>query len=53
MFLTENLNEQLKARAGILNYSNAEFKGKDLTIVSGIHEKTLKHMLDKLVDATF
>ena len=30
----------------------AEFKSKDLTIVSGIHEQTLKHCLTKSIDVT-
>ena len=42
--------EQLKDRAEILIFSNAEFKSKDLTIVSGIHEQILKHWLTKSVD---
>ena len=41
----ENINkEQLKARAGIFIYSNAELKRKDLTIVSGIYEQISKHL---------
>ena len=40
LFITELAYEQLKARAGILIYSYAKFKSKDLTIVSGIHEQT-------------
>ena len=39
--------EQLKTRAGILIYSNAEFKGNDLTIVSGMHERISKRLLTK------
>ena len=34
---------KLKSRAGIIIFSNAEFKSKNLTIVSGIHEQILKH----------
>ena len=45
--------EQLKARAGTRIYSNAEFKGKDLTIVSGIHGQISKRLLTKSVDVTF
>ena len=39
LFVTELAYKQLKARDGILIYSNAETKGKSLTIVSGIHEQ--------------
>ena len=53
LFITELAYKQLKARAGILIYSNAEFKGKDLTIVSGNHEQVSKHLLTKSVDVTF
>ena len=45
LFITELAYEQLKARAGIIIYGNAEFKGKDLTIVSGIHEQISNHLL--------
>ena len=51
--ITELAHEQLKARAGVLIYSNAEFKGKVLTIVSRIHEQISKHLLTKLVDVSF
>ena len=51
LFITELAYEQLKARAGFLIYSNAEFKGKDLT--NGIHEQNSKHLLTKSVDVTF
>ena len=40
-FDTECAYEQLKARAGILLFINAEFKSKDLIIASGIHEQIL------------
>ena len=39
LFITELAYEQLKARAGFLIYSNAELKGQELTIDSGIHEQ--------------
>ena len=42
---TELANKQLKARAGFLIYSNAGFKVKVLTIVSGIHEQISKHFI--------
>ena len=51
LFNTEIVYEQLKA--GIFISSNAEFKSKDLTIVSGIHEQVLKHWLPKSVDVIF
>ena len=35
-----------------LAYALAEFKSKDLTIVSGIHEQILKHWLTKSMDVT-
>ena len=50
---TELAYEQLKAIAGVLIYSNAEFNGKDLTIVSGIHEQISKYLLTKLADVSF
>ena len=50
LFNAELAYEQLKARSGILISSNAEFKSKDLIIVSGIHEQVLKHWLPKSVD---
>ena len=50
LFNAEIVSEQLKARAGILISSNAEFKAKDLIIVSGIHEQTF---LPKSADVTF
>ena len=53
LFITELAYEQLKAIAGILICSNLEFKSKDLTIISGIHEQTSKHWLTKSVDVTF
>ena len=53
LFVTELEDEQLKATAGVLIYSNAEFKGKHLTIVSGSHEEISKHLLTKSVDVTF
>ena len=52
LFFTELAYEQLRARAGILIYTNVKFKCKDLTIVSGIHEKNFKTWLPKLVDVT-
>ena len=52
LFITEHAYEQLKARARILINSNAEFKGKDLTIVSGIHEQISKQLLTKSADVT-
>ena len=51
--VTEIAYAQWKARARILIYSKAEFKGKDLTIVSGIHEQISEHLLTKSVDNTF
>ena len=53
LFITELVYEQLKARAGILISSNAEFKSKDLNIFSGIHKQVLKHWLPKPVDVIF
>ena len=53
LFITELAYKQLKARAGILIYRNEEVKGKDLIIVSGIHEQFSKHLLTKSVDVTF
>ena len=53
LFISELAYEQLKARSEILIYSKAEFKGKDLTIVSGIHKPISKHLLTKSVDVTF
>ena len=53
LFITKLAYEQLKARAGILINSNAEFKGKDLTVVSGIHKQISKQLLTKSVDVTF
>ena len=53
LFNAELAYEQLKARAGILISSNAEFKSKDLIIVSGIHEQVLNHWLPKSVDVIF
>ena len=44
LFNTELAYEQLKAGAAILIYSNADFKGKNLTIVSGIHEQISKQL---------
>ena len=35
-----------------LAYAHAEFKSKDLTIVSGIHEQILQHWLTKSMDVT-
>ena len=52
-FLNELAYEQLKARAGILIFSNAEFKSKVLTIVIGIHEQILRFSLVKLLDVIF
>ena len=53
LFITELAYEQLKARAGTIIYGNAELEGKDLIIVSGIHEPISKHLLTKSVDDTF
>ena len=53
LFITEIAYKQLKARAEVLIYSNEKFKGKDLTIVSGIHGQISKHLLSKSVDVTF
>ena len=53
MSSTELAYAQLKARAGFLIYSNAEFKGKDLTIVSGIQERISKYLSTKSVDDSF
>ena len=53
MFITKLVYEQLKARNGTLIYGNAEFKGKDLSIVSGVHEQISKYLLNKSVDDTF
>ena len=53
LFFSELAYEQLKARAGILIFSNEEFKSKDLTIVSGIHKQTFKHCLTKSVGGIF
>ena len=53
LFFTELPFEQSKARAGILIYSNAEFKGKDLNIVSEIYEQVSKRLLTKSVDIIF
>ena len=44
LFITELAYEQVKARAAIFIYSDAEFKGKDLTLVSGIHKQISKHL---------
>ena len=52
LFITE-LELEAGARAGILIYSKAEFKGKDLTIVSGVHKQISIHLLSKSVDVTF
>ena len=35
-----------------LAYALAEFKSKDLTVVSGIHEQILKHWLSKSIEVT-
>ena len=53
LFFTELACEQIKARAGVLIYSNADFKGKDLTLVSWVHEQISKHLLTKSVDVAF
>ena len=53
LLITYLAYRQLKARAGILIYSNAEFKGKDLIVVSGIHEQIPKDLLTKSLDVTF
>ena len=53
MFVTKLGYEQLKATAATLIYGNAVFKGKDLTIVSRIHEHISKHLLTKSMDDTF
>ena len=53
LFITELAYEKITAKAGIFIYSNAEFKVKDLTLVSGIPEQISKHLLTKSVDATF
>ena len=50
LLITDLAYQQLKARARILIYSNAEFKSKVLTIVSGVHDQILKQWLTKLVD---
>ena len=51
--ITELAYEQLKPRARILIYSNAEFKGTDLTIVSRIREQISKHLVYKSVEVSF
>ena len=53
LFITELAYEQLKDRAEIPLFSNAEFKSKDLTIVSGIHEQVSRHWLTKSVDVIY
>ena len=53
LFKSELGYEQLKSRAGIVIYSNAEFEGKNLIIVNGIREQISKHLLTKSVDVTF
>ena len=53
VFTTELTYEQLKARAGIVTYSNVEFKSKDLTIVSGTHHQILNQLLTISVDVIF
>ena len=53
LFNNEIAYEKLKSWAGILIFSNAEFKSKELTIVSGIHEQVFKHWLPKSVDVIF
>ena len=53
LFITKLAYEELKARAGTLTCSTAEFTGKDLTIISGIHEKIKKRLLTKSVDVNF
>ena len=50
--ITEFAYEQLKARVGILIYSNAQYKGKKLTIVSGIQKQISKHLLTESVDVS-
>ena len=51
--ITDFTLKQLKARAGILIYSNVEFKSKDPTLVSGIHKQISNHWFTKSVDVTF
>ena len=53
LFITEFAHEQLKARAGILIYSDAELDGTDLTNVSGINQQISKHLSTKPMDVTF
>ena len=53
LFITKLAYKQLKARAGTLIYGDAEFKGKDITIVSGIHEQISKYLLTMSVETPF
>ena len=53
MLVNDLAYEQLKARAGNFTSNNAEFKSKDLTIVSENQEKFLKHWLTEPVNVTF
>ena len=43
----------IKSWAEVLISSDAEFKSKDLTIASGIHQQVLKHWLPKSVMSSF